>query len=505
MIQGLLEKMGGDVLTTKGFQSLSGLKLKVFSNDELNLIHEATLRVLWRTGLQVESEEAVDIYHDAGCEVVRTSSGGRVKIPPYLVNDAIASVPGSFVFYGRDPAKDFKLEPGRVGFSFFGENVNIIDLNTRQLRRCTKKDLGEATRLGDSVGPVVPFIHKCMGSLDQMPATQALHNYHAMVANSDKHIVQGFINGRNAAKIIEMGAACSGSMENFKKRPIVTNMVCPTSPLVYSKDVCDMILECAGAGVGFIGTTMPLSGVTAPTTTAGSLLIVNAELLGILVLAQIIRKGLPYMFANYGTIVDLKIGTACLGAPEAGLLAASITKMARYYGIPMWCGVGVSDSKIPDSQAAYENCINAVMAALGGANVVDCIGGFEAGLTFDYAKAVMDIENAGMIIKLLEGVEISEEALALDTIEAVGPGGDYLSSEHTLRHMRSMSSTKLFDRNSRDLWARTADNRNISELAYEKAAAIIAGHQPAQLQPALAEELETIINDYEGHLRSEKP
>lgn len=491
-------------MSNSGFQSLNGLKLKVFSDDELNIIHEATLRVLWRTGIQVESEEAVGIYHDAGCEVTRTGSGGRVKIPPYLVNDAIAAVPGSFVFYGRDPDKDFRLEPGRVGFSFFGENVNIIDLKTRRRRRCTKQDLGEATRLADSVGSVVPFIHKCMGSLDQMPATQALHNYHAMVTNSDKHIVQGFINGRNAVKIIEMGAACAGSMENFKKRPLVTNMVCPTSPLVYSKDVCDMVLECAGAGVGFIGTTMPLSGVTAPTTTAGSLLIVNAELLGILVLAQIVRKGLPYMFANYGTIVDLKIGTACLGAPEAGLLAAAISKMAGFYGLPMWCGVGISDSKLPDAQAAYENCINAMMAALGGANVVDCIGGLEAGLTFDYAKAVMDIENAAMIMKLLEGVEISEESLALSTIEAVGPKGDYLSSEHTLRHMRSMSSPQLFDRNSRDLWARTSDSRNITELAYEKAAAIIACHQPAQLHPTLAEELEAIINDYEAQLRAEK-
>lgn len=487
-----------------GINLFKGLELKLFTQDELAMIHEATLKVLSKTGLQVESEQAADIFHSAGSVVEKKGSGFLVKIPPHLVNDSISYVPGSFAFYGRDPAKDFVVEAGRIGFSFFGENVNIIDLKTRKLRRCTKNDLAQATLIGDSVGDTVPFIHKCMGSLDQMAETQALHNYQAMVSNSSKHIVQGFINGRNAKKIFEMAAVISGGLENFKKRPIVTNMVCPISPLVLAQDVCDMIVECAQMGAGFIGTTMPLNGVTAPSTPAGALVIVNAELLGILVLSQIITRGLPYMFANYGTIVDLKIGTACLGAPEAGLMAASISQMARYYRLPMWCGVGVSDSKVPDAQAAYENGINALMAALGGANVVDCIGGLESGLTFDYAKAIMDIENARGIMKLLEGVEVSDESLAVETINQVGPKGDYLIQEHTLKNMRNMSQAQLFDRNSREVWERQSGGMNLTERAYAEAERIISTHKPALLAQNVSEEITAIIDAYEDELSREK-
>lgn len=479
---------------------LKGLDLKVFTGDELDLVHDATLKVLWKTGLQIDTDEAAEIFHSAGCKVEKAEEKNIVKIPPYLVEDCIRWAPRSFVFYGRDPAKDFVVESGRLGFSFFGENVNIIDRESRELRRCTKNDLAEASRLGDYYEEVVPFIHKCMGSLDKMSETQSLHNYHAMVSNSSKHVVQGFITGMSTKKIFEMAAACTGGIENFKKRPIVTNMVCPTSPLILTKNVCDMIIECAKMGTGVIGTTMPLSGVTAPTTMAGSLVIANAESLGILVLSQIINRGVPYMFANYQTIMDLKIGTASLGAPEAGLLAAASAKIAKYYQLPIWCGVGISDSKIPDAQTAYENAINVTMAALGGANVIDCIGGLESGLTFDYAKAVMDIEYARGVKKVLEGIEVSDETLATDVIDQVGHKGDYMIHEHTLRHMRSMSDAKLFDRNLRENWVSESGGKDIVECAYEVAKNVVATHKPAPLPQSVDEEMKSIIEAYEEEL-----
>jgi trimethylamine--corrinoid protein Co-methyltransferase len=479
---------------------LKGLDLRVLSSDELDLVHDATVKVLWKTGLAVETDEAADIYHSAGCTVERGEKRHIVKIPPYLVEDCIGWAPRSFVFYGRNPAKDFVVESGRLGFSFFGENVNIIDIETRKVRNCTKKDLGDASRLGDYYGDVVPFIHKCMGSLDQMAATHSLHNYHAMVTNSDKHVVQGFFSGRNTKKIFEMAAACCGGMENFKKRPIVTNMVCPTSPLILTKNVCDMTVECARMGTGVIGTTMPLSGVTAPSTPAGALVIANAELLGILVLSQIICRGLPYMFANYQTNLDLKIGTACLGAPEAGLLAAATAQICKYYQLPVWCGVGVSDSKVPEAQAAYENAINATMAALGGASIIDCIGGLESGLTFDYAKAVMDIEYARGVMKVAEGIEVNDETLATEAIDQVGHCGGYLTADHTLRNMRSMFQAQLFDRNSRESWITEAGGKDVTERAYEMARHIVATHEPAPLPPGVDEQMTSIIEEYEKEI-----
>jgi len=483
---------------------LKGVDFRVFTEDEMDLIHDATLKVLGKTGLKVATPEACEIYHSAGCEVIKRGDENIVKIPPYLVNDCISLAPRSFVFYGRNPGKNFVVEQGRLGFSFFGENVNIIDRDTRKIRRCTKNDLGEASRLGDYYGEEVPFIHKCMGSLDKMPETHSLHNYHAMVTNSDKHVVQGFFSGRNTKKIFEMAAACCGGVENFKKRPIVTNMVCPTSPLILTGNVCDMTIECARMGTGLIGTTMPLNGVTAPTTMAGALVISNAELLGILVLSQIITKGLPYMFANYQTILDLKLGSASLGAPEAGLLAAATGQMGKYYKIPVWCGVGISDSKVPDAQSAYENAINALLAGLGGASIVDCIGGLESGLTFDYAKAVLDIEFARYVLQASRGIEVSDETLALDTIDLVGQKGDYMIQDHTLNHMRDLSWGDAFNRCSRSSWLEEAGGKDAAERAYETAHHIVQNHKPAPLPAGVNEEMISIIEEYEEEIIRKK-
>ena len=476
--------------------AMANLSLSGFADADIDLIHEATVAILEKTGVRVASQEAAEIYQGYGAHTEKDGDGFRVKIPAHLMEECVRLAPGKITLYGRDPGHDVVLEKGFSCFTLFGENVRIIDPYTLTLRACTKKDLGQATRVADALDEIA-IVEKCMGSHEKPAHTQSLHNYEAMVTNTGKHVLHGFFSAENTRKIVEMAAACSGGMAAFQKRPCVTCVVCPTSPLTLVKQCCEVIIEAARCGVGLCCVTMPLSGITAPTTLAGTLAVQNAELLSALTLAQLVRKHTPFIYGSCATIMDLKTGNPAMGAPENGLLTAATARLAQYYDVPSWCGAGITGSKIPDAQAAYEFVLNTSLARLSGANILFSCGGIEYGLTFDYAKLVMDAEYIKKLDLAARGLDVSPEALALDVITDVGPAGEFLTHAHTMRHMRGMSAGGLFDRSSRDAWEENAGGRSVTERAYEKAREILETHRPLPLPDGAAARMKSIIAEME--------
>ena len=477
--------------------------LSGITEKNIELIHQATLNLLEKTGVRVESREAVEILAGAGARVVEDDPGFRVSFPPGLVDDCVRQAPGKITLFGRDPAHDITLKKGRSCFTLFGENVNVIDPHTLKHRPCTKGDLGRATRVADALDEI-GIVEKCMGSHDKPAATQSLHNYEAMVTNTGKHVLHGFFTAGNTRKIVEMAAACSGGMDIFNDRPCVTAVVCPTSPLTLVQQCCEVIIEAARSNVGICCITMPLSGTTSPATLAGTLAVQNAELLSALTLTQLANQGTPFIYGSCATIMDLKIGNPAMGAPENGMLTAGTAGLAQYYDIPSWCGSGISGSKLPDAQAAYEFALNTTLSMLSGANILFCCGGIEYGLTFDYAKLIMDTEHINSLNLAKGGLDIDEEALALEVIQHVGPGGEFLTHPHTMAHMRSMSTGRLFDRLSRDSWEVAAQGMNATERAYVKARQILETHQPMPLPSGAAAAMKSIIEESEAEFNSEK-
>lgn len=472
------------------------LVLETFSDDELDSIHSATLEILKETGINVESEDALEIFHGAGAEIERRGEGGIVRIPARIVEECIRSAPERIVLYGSEPEYDCVVEPGSLTFTLLGENVRVNDLCTGENRPCTKQDLASATRVADALGQI-GVVEKCMGSHDKPAATQSLHNYEAMVSNTGKHVFHGFFSAPNTEKIVEMAAARVGGMERLRKRPCVSTVVCPTSPLTLVRQCCEVIIACAGAGLGMCSVSMPLSGATSPATLAGTLATLNAEMLGSLALAQLTRKHTPFIYGSCATIMDLRVGRAVFGAPESGMLAAGAAKLARYYKVPSWCGTGASSGNLPDAQAGYEFAMNIMMAALAGCNIMFSCGGLESGATFDYAKLIMDAEIAGNIQLALGGVRISRETMALDLIKEVGPSGEYMTHDHTFRHMRNMSRADVFDRMDRETWLERAAGKSLVERACEKARWIHENHRPPPLPKGVAETMRSIIEEYE--------
>ncbi len=483
-------------ISRSGIGTTSGFGLSAYSRDELDSIHYTTLQILQDTGIKVMSEKALEVFHGGGASVERIGNYGIVKLPSYLIEDCTHWAPRSIVYDARNPNDDYVAEPNRVGFTTFGGCINVIDPATHQLRPTTKKDCGEITRVCDYLDEI-SVTTRAVNSTDTPEATQSVHNLEAMLCNTGKHIFLGADSARALQVMVELAAACVGGKEAFERRPIFTVSVCPLSPLTLPPNTCDVIMESANNGVGIMIMPMALSGGTTTATLAGTLAIHNAEVLSSMVLAQLMKKGLPCTYGSTSTILDLRFGITAVGAPEYGMINASITKLAQYYRLPSFVGGGASDSKEPDNQAGYEFTLSATLSALAGANIVFGSGVLEQGLTIDYAKLILDAEMIRMIQTATRGVTISDETLAFDIIHEVGPGGAYISHDHTFNSMRSQSRSELFDRRSRGNWMKKTGGEAVIARAYAAAEKIIEEHQPHPLPDGTGKILREMVIEFD--------
>jgi trimethylamine---corrinoid protein Co-methyltransferase len=310
-----------------------GIGLSMFSDDEIRMIHRGTLVVLERTGIWVELDEALDIFSDGGCVVDRESH--IVKIPPHVVEDAVASSPESIVLCGRDPKNDILVEPGRVGFSNFGEGIKVIDPYSGELRPSTKKDLGDIAKLVDAL-PDIDVFEMAVVSGDQPPETFSLHNHEAAIVNQTKPISGGAQDGRAVRTTVEMLAAVQGGEDAVRERPMMVMGTCPVSPLKLVKDFCEIIIEAARVGLPSCVLSMAMAGGSSPVTLAGTLVTHNAEVLAGIVLAQLTERGSKVLYGSSTTAMDLRLVTASVGSPECALISAGAAQLARQYRLPSY-------------------------------------------------------------------------------------------------------------------------------------------------------------------------
>jgi trimethylamine--corrinoid protein Co-methyltransferase len=320
-----------------GQNLLNGFGLHVFSEDELYAIHCATLHVLQHTGIKILSKEAQDIYDGGGAYVERRTN--MVKIPGYLVEDAIASAPKTLLLAGRNPKHDIVVEGSKVGFTNFGEGVMIIDPYTKEYRKTTKKDTGDIARVCDALDCV--DVHERAVSAQDVPSQVApLHEVEVNFTNTSKHLFQGCGGVKNLRKIIDMAAAVVGGRDKLRERPIYSCITCPVSPLQLVPESTDVIVECAREGIPMNILSMALAGGTSPVTLSGTLVTHNAEVLGGIVLSQLSKKGAPVIYGSSTTIMDMKYTTSPVGCPELGMINAAVAKMAQYYLLPSWVAGG---------------------------------------------------------------------------------------------------------------------------------------------------------------------
>ena len=313
-----------------------GFGFNVFTDDEINKIHIATLEVLEETGLYVGTQEAMDILEGGGAKVDRERK--IAKFPSDLVEDCIRSAPHSIVLYGREPQHDVVLEDRRVNFCTFGQGVSIMELDGT-VRPSVNEDVARAALLTDAMEEV----DVCERSLTAGDATEnvaPIHEAEVVFANTAKHTVYGPGNGWRAGKIIQMAQSIVGGEENLRERPICTINCSPTSPLTLDENCCTGVMTSARAGVPCNLISMVMAGASGPITLPGSLVVHNCEVLGAIVLHQLTCKGAPVIYGSSSLSFDLKLATTPVGAPECGLLNAGAPRLAQKYMLPSFAAGG---------------------------------------------------------------------------------------------------------------------------------------------------------------------
>ena len=295
----------------------------------------------------------------------------------------------------------------------------------------------------------------------------------------------------------------AGGEKELQKRPIITATECPVPPLQYDKRPLKGIMEFAKKKLPVIIYSEPSAGATSPASLAGTLAVSNAEVLSGITVVQLINPGAPVIYGSVATLMDMKTGGIAFGSPETGLLAACTTQMAHYYGLPNMTPGGRTDSKMPDEQAGYEKARTTLMAALAGSSLGNMAGLLESNLVASYEQMVIDDEIIATTERILRGVDFDADALALELIDRVGPGGTYISQRHTLDRLKKEHyMPRLSDRNYYSAWVR-GGSKQIRDEARSRAREILKTHSSEPLNRDVDKAVSAILK--EAALHATKP
>lgn len=465
------------------------LKLHVFSPDEVKRIHTATLDVIESVGVRFPSQRALDIWEAHGASVDRQTK--VVKAKGHLIEEALKACPPAYDLAARDPRQDLPLDGNHVWVGTDGCGVEVIDLHTGQRRTSCLQDVVEIARVADALEEI-GFHWVPVSAQDKPTRTRGLHEIKAIWENSTKHVqTESIYNEDEARTAIEMAAAIAGGREALRKRPVLSLMQCTAPPLGHDGGSLDAALVAAEAGIptGFM--TMAACLTTGPATLAGNLVVGNAEVIAATALLQLAYPGAPVFYAAAQTASDLRSGAYTGGGPEDFLFGAATNVLADFYNIPLSMGSFATGAKEPNWQAGVDNSLSTFMASVVMSDMLLGVGFLHGSRIWSYAQMLMDCEIFEIVRRVIAGIEVDDETLAIDTIKAVGPGGNFLTQKHTRQHMREIFVPQFMDRRPYNVWEEKRDGA--VEWATEKARQILATHQPVPLDPSLSAELERII------------
>lgn len=479
-------------------RGIKGGMLKLLSDGDIEAIHNATLDVLRDTGIECYSEKIIEIFKEAGADV----SDNRVKIPEYLIKEALNKASSKILFCGRNSKNDILLEGNRIYYGYGGTPTPLIlDHRTDELKRPTKEDMIESTIVGDAL-PNIDFMMTNAGVFDVPYEVEYLHELDVLLNYTEKPILYSAPGSYLAHKYIEMATVVAGGLKELQRRPFLFLYTEPASPLMLTKTQ-ENIIEFAKANIPIAIGPMPLSGGTAPGTLVGSFVTGASETLAGIVLAKLVNPHVPVIYGAWGLMMDPKNGTCAYGAPEFAIGANTITaQMAQFYNIPSYGFGGCADGKLPDSQSGAEAMLNVLVAGQSGVNLIHDCGYLAGGMVGSVEQSVIVDDIVGMAKKIVEGVKVDDEHLAVDVINEVGPGGNFISHKHTRTHVDEFLVPELFDRTSLGTWQNNG-SKGIGSVAKEKVEKILKEHKAEPLEKDVRERLSKIIKQGEEYLITE--
>lgn len=450
-------------------------RLQVINEAQIAQLHEATLDVLQRTGVKITHPRALEILSAAGARV----NGGRVKMPGWLVEDAIRKAPSRIVLGTRTGKRTVFLELDK---SFFGPSLDCVDYMDPKTHARVRFN-SEHVKVTAALCDALPNFQWCMtiGMAEDVPADIADRIIARNVfEHCEKPLVFCCKDTNSVKDTYEMALLLCGGKENFDEAPTVVHYSEPISPLVYFDPAMDKLIYCAENRIPLINFPAPQCCGSSPATFAGTLVQASAESLSGLVVHQLVNPGAPFIYGAFTTIMDMRTTIFSYGAVEMSLMTAAMAQMAQYYRLPFFGTAGATDAKFCDAQAGAEAALQILSAAAAGSGLVhDCSSWMDHGSVASPEFMVLVHDIVDSVNHYMEGISVTEETLALDVIHRVGPGGHYLQDAHTLDHFRKIKYSEIFERMVQDQWkaagAKTFEQR-LQEVTLKKMA-----HRPEPL------------------------
>jgi trimethylamine--corrinoid protein Co-methyltransferase len=463
--------------------------LKMFDAAQCEQIHLASLEVLRRTGVRVHQQEALTLLKEAGAHV---GDDSLVKIPAWLVEWAVKQAPARVGLCARGTDQVVvPLEGRQVNFGPGSDCPNYLDPRTGERRPFAKADVIDCIHLVDAL-PELSFVMS-MGIPSDLETTNAYrHQFALMLEHTTKPAVFVCDDRADCEAIAAMAATAAGGMDELRLNPTLLLYSEPTTPLQHSRTATEKLLYMAEQSLPIVHSPAPMMGGTAPVTLAGGLVLGNAEVLSSLVIHQLKQAGAPFVYGSGLHHMDMRTTISVYGAPEFQLARVGVAAMGQYYGLPNWGYAGHTDSNVMDEQAAADSVFSVMIALLIGANLVHDVGYIEAGLTTSPEMMVFTAEVIDMLRHFAAGVRLDADALAMEVIQRVGPGGNYLTDEHTVAHFRELWRPSLFDRQRADDW-RASGSKRLGDRLRDKTIAIMENHQTEPLPDPIREEIRYIL------------
>jgi len=463
------------------------VRWRILGDEQVERIHAAAMRVLSETGCEVAHARGVEVLRKAGAQV----TGTRVRIGEDLVTEALKRAPKEIVLGDGDGRPAMTLGGSRVHFGTGSDCLFVREGGTGTRRKAVLDDVRRFARIAHHLGEI-DFVMSLACASDVAPERQYREQFAAMLTETTKPIVFTVVDPAELDPILEMSIEAQGGAAAHRKAPHLVLYAEPVSPLAHVETSVEKLLFCAEKRVPVVYAPGSMGGGTAPVTGAGSVVQSVAEILSGLVIHQFAVPGAAFVFGGAIGPFDMRTSVNVLCAPFGATWTAALVEMGKHYGLPTWSLAGCSDSKVVDAQAAIDAALMILPAALSGANLVHDVGYLESGMTSSPEMLVISAEIIRVVARMTAGLDTSDDALAVEAIGRVGPGGHFLTDDHTLAHFRDERfDGGLLDYRNFAAWEK-GGAPTMLERATERVARLLARETPP-MNPARRKKVLNIL------------
>jgi trimethylamine---corrinoid protein Co-methyltransferase len=434
----------------------SGGLYKPLTDGQVKTIHRAALAILKDTGLSYESDqkELIGRLKSAGATIDEKTK--CIKFGENLLTEALSSAPEKVVLYSRNGEHDLKLFDDRVYFGTGGTTTTILDIKTGENRPSMLNDIYQIARLTDQLKNIDTFIRPCT-PMDTLVDDYDVNIVYAGLKGTQKHFMMGIFDENKFENVIDIAAMVAGGLKQLQEKPFISFYTSfSISPLQQTYTPTKILIDAVEKRLPISISGVPMAGSTGPITIAGNLTLMHAEVVAGIAISQLICPGAPVLYGGFGARADMQTAGFLVGAIECGMMNAAVHQLAKYIKVPNCSSCGLSESKLPDSQASWESAMLILTAAMGGSNLIRHAGGgvLESGMSLSLEQIVMNDEMIGMARRLLSGIVVDNEHIGLDLIKEIGPGGTFLTADHTIKHMRTeyFYGNGVTNRSQRERW-----------------------------------------------------